>query len=209
MVKSQDIIIKKDGTPILAQIVDKDAELELLKFSHYGADSTLYLLPYKDIKTIKYADGRITEFSRVYESQTSDKVSILKPGLFIPIKATRNYRASELQKGETVSFIVAKDIVIDNEVVVPFGSPVYGQVYEAKRSSWWGTKGRLGIVVNSLLLPTGDYVKLAPTKVYVTGKNRTTLSVCLFLFVIWPACFICGSMAEIPNGYEFTAQVVL
>ena len=42
--------------------------------------------------------------------------------------------------------------------------------------------------------------------VYVTGKNRTPTAVIAFLFV-WPCCFICGSKAEIPSGYEIQAAI--
>ena len=80
-------------------------------------------------------------------------------------------------------------------------------VYEAKRSSWWGTKGRLGIKISEMFGPNGEMIPLMNGDVYVTGKNRTTLSVLLFCFVTIPACFICGSKAEIPNGYEIQANV--
>lgn len=48
---------------------------------------------------------------------------------------------------------------------------------------------------------------MANGDIYITGKNRTTLSVLLFLFVTWPACFITGSKAELQAGYEVVATV--
>ena len=52
-----------------------------------------------------------------------------------------------------------------------------------------------------------EMIPLTNGDVYVTGKNRTALSVVLFALVVWPACFICGSKAEIPAGYEVQANV--
>jgi hypothetical protein len=55
-------------------------------------------------------------------------------------------------------------------------------------------------------MPNGEVIPLTNGDVYVTGTNRTPLSVISFLFV-WPCCFICGSKAEIPSGYEIQANV--
>ena len=90
---------------------------------------------------------------------------------------------------------------------IPYGTTVNGVVYEAKKSSWWGTKGRLGIRINELVTPNGEMIPLTNGDLYVTGKNRTTLSVLLFALAAWPACFICGSKAEIPAGYEIQVNV--
>lgn len=56
-------------------------------------------------------------------------------------------------------------------------------------------------------MPDGEIIPLINGNAYVTGQNRTTLSVVLFALAILPACFICGSKAEIPAGYEIQANV--
>ena len=64
-----------------------------------------------------------------------------------------------------------------------------------------------GINITEIELPCGVSIPLSNGNVYITGKNRTPLSVILFFFVTWPACFITGSKAELPAGYEITAEV--
>ncbi len=129
----------------------------------------------------------------------------IKGGSIVPLEAINNVRASKVHEGQTIDFRVSRDIVVDGIVAIPIGTIAKGTVYEAKRSSWFGTKGRLGIKVRYLTLPSGENISFASTDVYITGKNRTPLSVVVFLFTWLP--FPCGSKAEMKAGYEFDATV--
>lgn len=139
-------------------------------------------------------------------SFSQERQITIKAGTIVPLEAVSALRASKADEGQKVDFKVSRDVVIDGIVAIPQGTIAKGTVYEAKRSSWWGTKGRLGIKLNYLTLPSGDNVNFTSSNVYITGKNRTAISVVSFLF-IWPCCFICGSKAEMPIGYECDATV--
>lgn len=128
-------------------------------------------------------------------------------GTPIPLHATTKTKAAKVRVGQKVAFTVARDINVDGAVAIPFGTTVSGMVYEAKRSSWWGTKGRLGIKVTEIVLPTGEVLPLINGDTYITGTNRTPLSVTLSLLFVWPAMFICGSKAVMPAGYEVQTSV--
>lgn len=125
----------------------------------------------------------------------------LKAGTMIPLQVVNPTRAAEVHKGDNVLFQVVRDIAVNGQTVIPYGTLVNGIVYEAKRSSWFGTKGRLGININEINLPGGQNVPLNNGNVYVEGTNRTAVSVLLCLFITLPACFICGGKAELHNGY--------
>ena len=137
----------------------------------------------------------------------AQKEVTVKAGTLVPLQVINSTKAADVKVGQKVAFRVSRDINVDGITAIPYGTTVNGTVYEAKRSSWWGTKGRLGIKVNELYGPNGEMIPLTNGDVYVTGKNRTTLSVVLFALVVWPACFICGSKAELPAGYEVQANV--
>ncbi|MCE9020992.1 hypothetical protein K0G47_20855, partial [Bacteroides thetaiotaomicron] len=64
---------------------------------------------------------------------------------------------------------------------------------------------RLGIKLRYLTLSSGDNVNFSSSEVYITGKNRTPLSVVIFCFTCLP--LPCGSKAEMKIGYEFDASV--
>lgn len=205
-VLAQDVIVKKDGTTIMAEVLSKENQkVEFRKWN--SSDSTIYSFDFRDLLSINYADGRVGQFQYDYGTSSPLVNFPVRPGTLIPIRTVRYMRAADYRVGDRVNFIVGRDVVEDGKIVIPFGTPVYGTVYEAKRSSWWGTKGRFGIRVNSIALPDGRTVPLNESNVYVTGKNRTTLTVLLFVFLVWPGCFICGTKAEIMPGTEFLATV--
>ena len=137
----------------------------------------------------------------------AQKEVTVKAGTLVPLQISNPTKAADVSVGQKVAFRVSRDINVDGVTAIPYGTIVNGTVTEAKKSSWWGTKGRLGIKINELFAPNGEMIPLANGDVYVTGKNRTALSVVLFALVVWPACFICGSKAEIPAGYEVQANV--
>ena len=137
----------------------------------------------------------------------AQKEVTVKAGTLVSLQVVNYTKAADVNVGQKVLFRVSRDINIDGVTAIPYGTTVNGTVYEAKRSSWWGTKGRLGIRVTEMYAPNGEMIPLQNGDLYVTGKNRTALSVLLFCFVTMPACFICGSKAEVPAGYEIQANV--
>lgn len=137
----------------------------------------------------------------------AQKEVTVKAGTLVPLQIANPTKAADVKEGQKVAFRVSRDINVDGVTAIPYGTTVNGTVYEAKKSSWWGTKGRLGIKINELITPNGEMIPLTNGDVYVTGKNRTALSVVLCALVVWPACFICGSKAELPAGYEVQANV--
>ena len=125
----------------------------------------------------------------------------LKAGTLIPLRAQNTVAAANVKIGDKIPFTVSRDVQVGNITAIPYGTLASGIVTEAKKSKWWGTKGRLGIMINELVMPNGTVIPLDNGNLHVYGQNRTPLSVILFVFV-WPACFICGSKAEMQAGYE-------
>ena len=135
----------------------------------------------------------------------AQKQVTIKGGTIVPVEAVKNVRATEVQVGQNVDFRVTREIIVDGIVAIPTGTIVKGNVYEAKRSTAFGTKGRLGIKLRYLNLPSGDVVNFASSDVYIQGKNRTALSVIIFICTCLP--FPCGSKAELTTGVEYDATV--
>ena len=79
-------------------------------------------------------------------SQGKAKVTV-KGGTVITLAATNNVRASQVNVGDLVTFKLVQDVKVDGKVAIPAGTLAYGKVTEAKRSTCFGTKGRLGIHV--------------------------------------------------------------
>lgn len=209
ILNAQDVIVKKDGSTIICKVVEiGTSEVKYKKYSNL--EGPLYTLIASDIQIINYENGDQESFKQDVNSNDASLSNphdiILNYGVEIPIQIVSPIRARDVNEGDEVSFRTITDVVVDGIKVIPSGTPVRGLVYQADRSSCFGTKGKLGIRLDHLTLLDGSVIPLKGD-IYVTGKNRTTLSVLLFLFVTWPACFICGTKAELPSGYETMAKL--
>ena len=209
MLKAQDVIVMNDGSTIICKVIEiGTSEVKYKKYSNL--DGPLYSILRSDIQNVNFENGE-REIIIDSPTGTEPKVSeekdlVLNYGTSFPIQIVSPVRAKDLDEGDYVSFITMMDIDVDGVKVIRAGAPVKGIVYKANRSSWWGTKGKLGVRLDHLLLPDGKQIPIKGD-IYVTGKNRTALAVILFLFVTWPACFICGTKAELPYGFDTVAKI--
>lgn len=129
----------------------------------------------------------------------------VKAGTIVPLQIANPVKAADVEEGQKVMFKVSRDINVNGQTAIPFGTIVNGTVYEAKKSAWFGTKGRLGIKISEIVMPNGTVIPLTNGDIYVTGKNKTAISVVVFLFTLVP--LPCGSKAQLPNGYEIQTNV--
>lgn len=153
------------------------------------------------MKKIKYLLLSLFSFAAI--SLNAQEIT-LRSGTLIPLEATKSVRAANVKVGDAVEFMVSRDVLVNNKVAIPHGTLVEGKVTLAKRSSAFGTKGRLGIDIKNMIY-NGQNIPLTHSSVSIEGDNRTALSVILFCFVTMPAAFITGSRAEMPAGYEVNA----
>lgn len=136
----------------------------------------------------------------------AQKEVTIKAGTLVPLQAVNSVRAAKIDEGTKVNFRVSRDINIDGITVIPYGTPASGIVTEAKRSSWWGTRGRLGIQIYEIVI-NGQTIPIENSSIEIKGNNNTAIAVLLFCFVTIPGCFVCGGKAEMPMGYEIHANV--
>jgi len=206
---AQDVIVKRDGSTVICKVIEVGIN-EVKYKKHSNLNGPLYSVSVTDIQNINYENGEKESFNDISSSSaskaSSEKEVVLEYGRAIPIEIENTVCARDVDKGQSIVFRTKADIVVDGVTIIPLDTRVNGIVYEAKRSSWWGTKGKLGIRIDNLILADGTYVPLNGD-VYVTGKNRTALTVILFLFAAWPTCFICGTKAELQAGYDTFARL--
>ena len=207
LLKAQDVIVTSDGSTIICKVIEVGtSEVKYKKISNL--DGPLYSILISDINTINYENGEKERYGEYLTTKDSKapKVSnrqdiILNYGTEIPIQIVSPIKARDVSEGQEVSFRTVSDVVVNGEKLIPASTPVKGIVYKADKSAPFGTKGKLGITIDYLTLLDGTRIPLKGD-VYVTGKSRAVLSVLLFLFVTWPACFICGTKAQLLPGYE-------
>ena len=138
-------------------------------------------------------------------SETSKEV-VVKAGTILLLQSVNQVKAADVKEGQMVDFYVVHDLIVDDICVIPSGTLVKGKVTEAKKSSLAGTKGRLGINISYLYLPSGTPIYFSNTDIRIRGKNKTPLAVITGLF-LWPCIFIPGTKAVMPAGYEVQATI--
>ena len=136
----------------------------------------------------------------------SQKEVSIKAGTKVLLKSSYSVKAADVTEGQKVDFMVSQDLMVDDVCVIPRGTNVKGLVVEAKKSTIAGTKGRLLIRINDMIIPSGDYIALTDSEVRIYGKNRTPLAVVLGCLA-WPCIFIPGTKAEMPEGYQVIATI--
>ncbi len=135
----------------------------------------------------------------------AQKQVTIKGGTVVPVEAIKEVKATSVHVGQIVDLQVSRDVIVDGIVAIKAGTIVKSTVYEAKRSTAFGTKGRLGLRIKYLTLPSGDTVTFSSSDIYIQGKNRTAISVIVFCFTYLP--FPCGSKAVLKPGIEYEAMV--
>ena len=136
---------------------------------------------------------------------SAQKKVTIHGGTIVTVAAVENLKAADCSEGDRVNFKLVRDVKVDGNVVIPAGTMAFGKVTEAKRSSCFGTKGRLSINLTHLNLPNGDVIPFTNSNINITGKNRTALSVVVFCFTLLP--FPCGSKAVLKAGTEYEAMI--
>ncbi len=137
----------------------------------------------------------------------AQKEITVKAGTLVPFQAVNTVKAADVKVGQNLLFRVARDIVVGGITAIPYGTIVNAKVLKAKKSSWWGTRGRLAASITEIVMPNGTVIPIQNGNFEIKGKNRTALSVILFLFVTMPACAVTGSKAELQSGYEIVGNV--
>lgn len=216
LIKVGDILsVYEDGGVMIHPVTKKEikkegriiADLEILEIQDEYSVASIY--PAEAVAKLKV--GMIASMPElkamsepIMEHEVNSVPSYIPPimkevtlpaGSIIPIEASQSVRASKVDKGDRVNFRVSRNVERNGVVIIPAGTIVVGKVYEAKRSKWFGTRGRLGIRINEIQLRSGETLPLRNGDIYIKGKNRTVWAI---LFCI----YICGSKAEMAYGHS-------
>lgn len=99
---------------------------------------------------------------------------VISPGDSVAVRLAEPLCASRLEKGQIVTFEVARDLELSGHVVVAKGSPVPGEVMEVQRNGRGGKGGKLVVQLAELTARDGARIALEPTtaKIVRTGGNR-------------------------------------
>lgn len=136
------------------------------------------------------------------DSSNVDTNSVtLLSGTSIHLKSNYTILARKVKRYDNIYFTVTEDIKVQGRTVIPQGSIAIGVVKKAKRSSAFGTKGKLYIEMSRIDVGN-EMIKLNYKMLRFYGKNNTPIAVIAGL-CFTPCFFITGTKAYMPADYEF------
>ena len=93
----------------------------------------------------------------------AQKKVTIKAGTIVPLQSINLVKAADVEEGQSVDFRVINDIKVGDDIAISKGTLVKGLVTEARKSTIAGTKGRLKISINNMILPNGDPIYFSNT----------------------------------------------
>jgi hypothetical protein len=99
---------------------------------------------------ILFAGLLFVQSSIINVAQTTDKLKV-EEGTQVRLRLMQTINSGTVQTGQTISFEVLDDVIINEQVVIKEGAPAWGIVEEAEGKKSFGRGGKLKIRL--------DYVK--------------------------------------------------
>jgi len=137
----------------------------------------------------------------------------LQDGTAVKLRLAENLTSASAKTGQTVSFEVVEDVLVQGVVVLPKGTQALATVTDASTKKSMGRGGKLDVNVDSARLLNGEKVQLRAVKDGKGGGHvgAMTGAMVATAIVFFPAAplflFIHGKDITIPKGTEVTAFV--
>lgn len=123
----------------------------------------------------------------------------IKAGTPIPVRLQEAVSSETATAGQTVRFLVTRDVAVDDMVVIKAGSEVIGEVTYSQKTGSLGKEGKVFLVVRYATAIDNTRVPLR-ANLSQTGDEKVALS--------WMVCpFIKGTSSMIHAGTETKAYV--
>lgn len=137
----------------------------------------------------------------------------LLDGTAVKVRLAENLSSATAKTGDSVSFEVTEDVLVDGVVVLPKGAQALATVTDASPKKSMGRGGKLDVNIDSARLADGEKVQLRATQDNKGGGHvgAMTGAMVATAVVFFPAAplflFVHGKDINIPQGTEITAFV--
>ena len=138
---------------------------------------------------------------------------VLEDGTPIKLVLAETISSADATVGQTVSFEVVEDMVVDGVVVVPKGGPAWATVTVAEPKKRLGRGGKLDLNIDKVRLTDGSKTLLNAVKNTKGGGHTGAMTGAIVAtsLIVWPAApfflLMHGKDVTIPKGTAITAFV--
>lgn len=130
---------------------------------------------------------------------------VLREGTEIRVSNRVSLTSKKAVTGDPVDFVVDQAVSVNGIVIIPAGTPAYGQVSNAERNGHLGASGKLDLAVN--------YVRVGDVKIRVRGArassgNSGTGATIATTVLLGPlGLLVHGKSANVPAGTQMTVYL--
>lgn len=119
-------------------------------------------------------------------------------GTSVSLRTSQTIAPQGVKAGDSVSLVVASDVVVDGKVVIRAGAPAKGEVVQSEQRGIVGKPDRVSVQIQSVTAVDGSTVPVSATK-SAEGEDKVVLTVILALICL-PLIFLKGGEAAIGAG---------
>jgi len=125
---------------------------------------------------------------------------VLRAGTEVPLRMEEGLDSNDktLREGQQFHMSVASDVMLNNMVVIPAGSPVTAEITDLRHKGMWGKSGHISARV--LNVRVGDRLIRLTGNFDEHGTTGTAGVVAAVAFVPIAGFFMTGTSARIPAG---------
>ena len=214
--KSPESIDEEKTAPLVKateKVIEKKPELPQIEIDLSKKDRTVKTeaenqeIQKNTFRTIEeekeFAQRVLSESKRFSQEHIKIKIS---ERTVIPVKLIQHLKGGQVIVGQSVDFEVARDIIIDEFIVIKRGAPAYGNITSSEKAGYVSSGGKIGLNIDYCKAIDGSRVYL---KAILQKEEESHLganiaaSVLLCPFILAAK----GEEAELPIGTEFKAYV--
>ncbi len=167
----------------------------------------------RTIRSIRFGTAIILTGFLLAHILTAQEALILQDATPVKMRLSQTLSSETARVGDTVSFEVLEDIMVNGLIVIKQGSDAIATVTEARAKRRMGKGGKLDVNIDYVRLVTGEKVPLRAVREN-QGSSSTagmTAGIVVTSLVFFPAApfflFMKGKEVTIPKGTEITSFV--
>ncbi len=164
----------------------------------------------EETSTYKPFKSTVLEQEREREQEILSRIP--KDHAYIPAETILNIELAEpissktMKKGYPVPLRLLDNVIINDIIVIPAGTPVEGVVTKATKSGLFGRSGKLEFTINSVKTINNVRVPLQYTTMKEAGSDGGAIAVAAVVSIVG-GLFMKGKNVEFPAGSHFQAKV--
>lgn len=173
------------------------------------------IFPPKDVNYHRNIENEVMDADYGVYTKNEDitVTTVLKGNAYIPkgtqmtIGLGKDLNSRDFRTGDLIPLKILHNVIIDDVIVIPAETPVYGRVYKSTSAGFAGRSGKIVFTINSIKTINGINVPL----VYISGAEETSdpAPVTLAPITLLTSLLLQGGNAGFPEGQVFLTEVAV